>query len=47
LVAVRAEADIANRSLVTDAVEKGKNEQIEVFARTPVETGLSQSNASQ
>jgi len=32
---------------MTDAVEKGKNEPIEIFARAPVETSFSQSNASQ
>ncbi len=32
---------------MTDAVEKGKNEPIEIFACAPVETGFSQSNASQ
>jgi len=29
------------RSLVTDAVEKGKNEPIKIFACAPVETGFS------
>jgi hypothetical protein len=33
--------------LWADAVEKGKNEPIEIFARAPVETSFSQSNASQ
>jgi hypothetical protein len=35
------------RQFMTDTVEKGKNEPIEIFARAPVETGFSQSNASQ
>ena len=32
---------------MTDAVEKGKNELILFFTYAPVETGISQSNASQ
>jgi hypothetical protein len=32
---------------MTDAVEKGENEPIEIFARAPVETGFPQFNASQ
>ncbi|MGA7429345.1 MAG: hypothetical protein WBW35_02810 [Xanthobacteraceae bacterium] len=35
------------RQLMTDAVEKGKNEPIEIFAFAPVETGFSQSEGSQ
>ena len=33
--------------LWVDAVEKGKNEPIEIFAFAPVETGFSQSEGSQ
>ena len=33
--------------LLTDAVEKGKNEPIEIFACAPVQTNSSQPNASQ
>jgi hypothetical protein len=32
---------IAPRLLLTDAVEKGKNQPIEIFACVPVETGFS------
>jgi hypothetical protein len=32
---------------LADAVEKGQNEPIEIFACAPVETGFSKSNASQ
>jgi hypothetical protein len=35
------------RQLRADAVEKGQNEPIEIFACAPVETGFSKSNASQ
>jgi hypothetical protein len=34
-------ATIANRSLVADAVEKGKNELIKFFTCAPVETVIS------
>jgi hypothetical protein len=32
---------VSSRQLMTDAVEKGKNEPIEIFAHAPVETGFS------
>jgi hypothetical protein len=37
----------AARRLRVDAVEKGKNEPIEIFAFAPVETGFLQSEGSQ